>query len=360
MRTIKIFLASSAELDSDKEQVELFVSRKNKDYNKKRLFLELSTWKDFISAMTEEHTQEKYNQYIRSCDIAIFLFHTKLGRFTKEEFETAHQAFLQSSGKTKKPLIYTFFKNDYNESAEILDLKNHIDGLEHFFDTYNSIDDLFVKINRQLDKLENKRVIKPDPIDVKLIVKYAVYYFLLPLLVLSGAISTFYYYQPTNLTVKISEPNPIPGLSLEEGQLTLTYGDKTETLPIKTEAIFKQVPSKYKRENLRLQFSSNGYIPIDTLISTNELINLPVRRDNSLGAIFGIVKDEDNVPVKDVTITVLDLKTTSDKNGSFKFIIPRGKQAKEQRLKAYKEGYKLWDRTFPVFPNLESPVILKK
>jgi hypothetical protein len=29
MQTIKIFLASSAELDADKEQVELFISRKN-------------------------------------------------------------------------------------------------------------------------------------------------------------------------------------------------------------------------------------------------------------------------------------------------------------------------------------------
>jgi hypothetical protein len=56
MQTLKIFLASSAELDADKEQLELFISRKNKDYQKKRVFLELSTWKDFISAMTEEHT----------------------------------------------------------------------------------------------------------------------------------------------------------------------------------------------------------------------------------------------------------------------------------------------------------------
>lgn len=359
MKTIKIFLASSAELDLDKEQVELFIGRKNKDYQKKRVFLELTTWKDFISAMTEEHSQENYNEYIRSCDIAIFLFHSVLGRFTKEEFDTAHQSFLNCTAYPKKPLIFTFFKEGKNEVAEITDIKNYIDGLEHFYDTYKSNEDLFVKLNRQLDKLEYG-IIPVNPIDVPVIIKYAVYYFLLPLLVLSGAISTIYYYQTTNLTVKISEPNPIPGLSLEEGQVTLTYGDKTETLPIKNEVIFKQVPSKYKRENLRLQFSSNGYIPIDTLISTNELIDLPVRRDNSLGAIFGIVKDEDNVPIKDVTITVLDLKTTSDKNGSFKIIIPRGKQAKEQRLKANKEGYKLWDRTFPVFPDLESPVILRK
>lgn len=55
MKTIKVFLASSAEFDADKEQLELFVSRKNKDYNQKRLFLELSTWKEFIGKHSVNH-----------------------------------------------------------------------------------------------------------------------------------------------------------------------------------------------------------------------------------------------------------------------------------------------------------------
>jgi hypothetical protein len=36
MQTIKIFLASSTELDADKEQVELFISRKNKKYTQRK------------------------------------------------------------------------------------------------------------------------------------------------------------------------------------------------------------------------------------------------------------------------------------------------------------------------------------
>ena len=360
MNTLRIFLASSAELDADKEQIELFISRKNKDFNKKRLFLELSTWKDFISAMTEEHSQEKYNQYIRSCDIAVFLFHTQLGRFTKEEFDTAHLAFLKSTGQFKKPLIYTFFKNDKNETTEISDFRNYIDKHEHFYDTYNSADDLFVKLNRQLDKLENKGVIKGEAIDIPKIVKYVVYYFLLPMMVLGGAVLAYYYYQPTDVTVRVKEVRPIPGLPFQEGTITLTYGDKTETLKIKEEVIFKQIPSKYKRELLQLGFVSRGFQPLDTMITTSGLIELPIRRDNSLEVIFGLVADQDNLPVKDVIISVKDLQTKTDENGKFRIEIPFDKQAEEQRLTAYKPGYQLWSLTAPTSLTEEWKIILKK
>ncbi len=345
MRTIKIFLASSAELDSDKEQVELYVSRKNKDYNKKRLFIELTTWKDFISAMSEEHSQEKYNEYIRSCDIAVFLFHSILGRYTREEFDAAHHAFLKSPTHNKKPLIYTFFKNDKSESSEIENIKNYIDGLEHFYDTFNNADELFVKLNRQLDKLENENIIKPEPIDVPKIVKYAVYYFLIPLLVLTGAVSGIYYFQPTDMTVKVFEEKPIQTLPFKEGKITLTYGDKTESLNVVDEVVFKQIPSKYKRKQIKIAFSARGYTRIDTVVRVQKHTELPIKRDNSLGVIFGSIKDELNQPLPGVSICVKDLYAETDKQGLFRIEIPFEKQQEEQRLTAYKEGFKTIDIT---------------
>lgn len=360
MRTVKIFLASSAELDAEKEHVELFISRKNKDFQKKRIFLELSTWKDFISAMTEEHSQEKYNQYIRSCDIAIFLFHTRLGRFTKEEFDTAHQSFQNSSGNVKKPLIYTFFKKDPKESIEITDFKNYIDSQDHFYDTYSSSEDLFVKINQQIDKLENQGVIIGEAIDIPKIIKYAVYYFLLPLLVMGGAISAFYYYQPTDLTVKVNEVRAIPGLPFKEGKVTITYGDKTETLTIKNEVSFKQIPSKYKHQLLRMKFTGIGYETIDTLIQFGNLMEIPIKRDNSLGSLFGWVRDENNVPLADVTIRYGELKASSDQEGRFRINIPLSKQAETIRVVATKKGYQMWDFIGVPSPTCDWKIILKK
>jgi len=183
----------------------------------KEFFLELTTWKDFISSITKERTQNEYNRYIQTSDISIFLFHTKLGRFTKEEFDTAHHAFIASQGKIKKPRIYTYFKNDKNETVEITDFRKYIDSLDHFYDTYENLDELFVKINRQLDKLEDEGlIIKPEHIDVSKIIKYGFYYFLLPLLVLGGAIMTKYYFQPTDLTVKVKESLSVPGYHLSK------------------------------------------------------------------------------------------------------------------------------------------------
>jgi len=340
MRTIRIFLASSSELDIEKEQLELFISRKNKDYTKKRIFLELSTWKDFVSAMTEEHSQEKYNQYIRSCDIAVFLFHTKLGRYTKSEFDTAHKAFLSNPRKSRKPHIYTFFKNDGDESPEITAFRNYIDQWEHFYDTYDSNEDLVLKLNRQLDKLELIGLIKTDFIDVPKIIHYAVYFFLLPLLVLVGSMTAFYYYQPVDMTVMMKEVRFIPGYPFREGQLILTYGNKSETLQVEKEAIFKQIPSRFKNESLKLTFTSPGYETIDTLIKAGHFIELHIKRDNSLAIIFGTFRDDNMDPISDVLITVKDLQTKTDKNGRFRIEIPPNKQEPEQNLTASKKGYK--------------------
>jgi hypothetical protein len=344
MIPIKIFLASSAELDYDKEQVELFISRKNKVWREKRIFLELTTWKDFISAMTGERKQDEYNQYIRSCDIAIFLFDTKLGRYTKEEFDHAHDAFRQCKSKVRKPLIYTYFKKEINESQAIDDFRKYIDSLDHFYDTYANMDELFVKFDRQLDLLESKHeLIKPEPIDTQKIIKYAVYYFLLPLLVLLGGFFSFYYFQPTNLTVRVREVQTIPALPFHQGKIALTYGDKTDNLEIKDEVIFKQIPSKYKRSQLKLRFEARGFVSIDTLLTFSELIELPIRRDNSLAVIFGSVKDERNLPIKGVTINLDEIKSITDERGNFRLNIPYQRQAEEQRITAYKQGYKPWD-----------------
>lgn len=361
MKKVKVFLASSAELDQDKVQVELFVSRKNKDWHSKRIFLELTTWRDFISSITQERTQNAYNRYIRNSDIAIFLFHTKLGRYTKEEFDEAHQAFLACQGKAKKPRIYTYFKTDAAETADITNFRQYIDSLDHFYDTYDSMDELFVKINRQLDKLENEGVvIKPEPIDAAKVLKYAIYYFLLPLMVLAGAWLAYYFFQPTDLTVKVTEPQSVPGLLFKTGEITLTYGDKTEMLAISSEVIFKQIPSRYKRSSIRLLFKSNGYQTIDTNVRPGNLIELAIQRDNSLGVIFGSVKDEMLQPVGDAMVTVKDLRVKTDQFGSFNLIIPLDKQAEEQRLTVYKEGFQTWDFTGTPSQTQGWKIILKK
>ena len=76
--------------------------------------------------------------------------------------------------------------------------------------------------------------------------------------------------------------------------------------------------------------------------------------------IFGTVKDEDNRPLADATVQVLDMKTVSDGMGNFQLPIPAEKQKEEQRVTVYKDGYQLWDFTGTVSDKVPWKIILRK
>ncbi len=121
IKIIKIFLASSSELKSDREQFEIFINRKNKYYiREKSLFLELVIWEDFLDAMSKTRLQDEYNKEITNCDVFVALIHTKVGKYTNEEFLKALETFTENG----KPLIFTYFKNEAIDLDEIK--KNNI------------------------------------------------------------------------------------------------------------------------------------------------------------------------------------------------------------------------------------------
>ncbi|MGH8508926.1 MAG: GUN4 domain-containing protein, partial [Gammaproteobacteria bacterium] len=84
-QTKKIFLASSAELKGDRDQFEIFIGRKNKDWVDQGVFIELIVWEDFLDAVSKTGLQNEYNNAIRECDIFVMLFCTKVGQYTEEE-----------------------------------------------------------------------------------------------------------------------------------------------------------------------------------------------------------------------------------------------------------------------------------
>lgn len=155
-QTVKIFLASSAELKADREQFEQFIGRKNKTLNEKGQFLKLEIWEDFIDAMSQTRLQEEYNKAVRDCDIFVMLFATKVGRYTREEFETAFGQF-QEFGK---PRIYTYFKTAPVKLIDIPDddllslmaFKKTLKELGHFLTAYEDGNDLINHFTGQLDK----------------------------------------------------------------------------------------------------------------------------------------------------------------------------------------------------------------
>ena len=170
MKKIKIFLASSNELRSDREQFEIFINRENKEYIKKGVFLELIIWEDFLDAMSATRLQDEYNKFILECDIFVSLFYTKVGKYTEEEFSKAFANFKEHG----KPRIYTYFKdapiNTSKITSEIVSLlyfKEKLQELGHFHTSYTDINDLKYQFGQQLNKLleDNKLLENNKPLN---------------------------------------------------------------------------------------------------------------------------------------------------------------------------------------------------
>ncbi len=167
MKNIKIFLASSAELKSDREQFEIFINRKNKQWVNRGVFLELVIWEDFLDAMSHTRLQDEYNKAIHECDLFVMLFCTKVGKYTAEEFETAFGQFKA----TNKPRIFTYFKSiDINlgslnkdDSNSLWAFQEKLKQLGHFQTEYKNIERLREHFDHQLDKLAEEGFISFEP-----------------------------------------------------------------------------------------------------------------------------------------------------------------------------------------------------
>ncbi|MDP8033789.1 DUF1704 domain-containing protein [Pasteurella atlantica] len=165
VKTIKIFLASSNELKKDRENFEIFIGRKNKIYNNQGIFLELRIWEDFNDSISSTRKQNDYNEAIKDSDILLCLFHTKVGRFTEEEFDEAFSEFKRKG----KPAIYTYFKteavnlNSLNreDMNSLWDFQEKLASLGHFYTLYTNTDYLLNQFSNQLEKYITTHLICP-------------------------------------------------------------------------------------------------------------------------------------------------------------------------------------------------------
>lgn len=151
----RIFLASSQELAEDRKRFAEVLRRRNDDWVARGVHLRLVVWEDFIDAMSQTRLQDEYNKAIRGCDLFVMLFHTKVGPYTAEEFETAFAQFQA----TRKPFIYTYFKTVDADAVDPVDLasrqafETRLKALGHFQTRYPNVEGLELHFWQQLDKL---------------------------------------------------------------------------------------------------------------------------------------------------------------------------------------------------------------
>jgi Leucine-rich repeat (LRR) protein len=157
LRTIKIFLASSSELEEDRDAFDLHFRKENDRLLKKGIYLEILRWETFLDAISETRLQDEYNEAVRDSDIFVSLFKTKTGKYTAEEFDVAHTAFRDSG----KPRIYTYFmqanipidKRLQKDLNSRWDFEEKLKNLGHYPTYYTSIEDLKLQFQQQLNTL---------------------------------------------------------------------------------------------------------------------------------------------------------------------------------------------------------------
>jgi small GTP-binding protein len=158
-RDIKIFLASSSELAEDRNEFDRYFRQQNDHLKEKGIYLKIVRWENFLDAMSETRLQNEYNKAVRDCDIFVSLFFTKTGKYTEEEFDVAHQQFMDSGGV--KPKIFTFFKKgdvkienlNQDDVNTLFNFKKKLDALGHYHTQYDNLADLKLQFRDQLDRL---------------------------------------------------------------------------------------------------------------------------------------------------------------------------------------------------------------
>ncbi|RYU91638.1 hypothetical protein EWM62_06780 [Mucilaginibacter terrigena] len=154
-QTIRIFLASSIELKTDREQFKIFIADENARLNSSDIFLEVVGFENFSNAISDAGLQAEYNKALCACDMAVFLIFSKVGVFTDQEFDAAMAAFK----KNNAPKIWTYFKNEalYPELIKEEDIrslfafKKKLKDLMHYRTSYNNIDHLKYQFKVELD-----------------------------------------------------------------------------------------------------------------------------------------------------------------------------------------------------------------
>ena len=165
MKTIKIFVASSDELREERLELSDLFAHLNRVFKCRGIELEISKWEFLDESMGPLRKQEEYNREIKTCDMCLVLYWTKIGDYTREELETAYNE-LQAGRKPYK--LYIYFKEVGEIGKDVMEFKA---GFEkrygQFCCKYENIDTLKLRFVLQLENYQNSGAIKVEDSMVK-------------------------------------------------------------------------------------------------------------------------------------------------------------------------------------------------
>ena len=140
---IKVFLASSSELDLERAHIGDLCNDINSLLIDTPTRIRLLKWEVFDPLFKGERKQSEYDQQVKKADIFIVLFRSKAGKFTMEEVDVA----IASHTQNQRPQELYCFIQDWQEKREFdTDALKATLSADYVIDSFADIKDLKLKL----------------------------------------------------------------------------------------------------------------------------------------------------------------------------------------------------------------------
>jgi tetratricopeptide (TPR) repeat protein len=156
MKTIKVFLASSEELEMERLQFDSLFNHLNRIFRPRGIYLELSKWEYLDSSMGPKHKQDEYNEELKTCEMCMVLYWTKFGEYTHQELMTAYNELKEGRNPRK---LYIFFKETGEITPELQSFKESFaTEFGHFYCKFENVDTMRLQFLLQLEAYQNTQM----------------------------------------------------------------------------------------------------------------------------------------------------------------------------------------------------------
>ena len=154
MKTITVFLASSNELNYDRNSFQALIAKLDDIYEPRGIRIKCRRWEDFPAYCPGERTQDVYNKTVRSCDMCICMFHKEAGQYTIEEFEQALDEYRTNHSHPKTFVYIRALVEGEVETDELKAFKDQLfKSIGHYWCNYACDDSMNLHFVMQLERL---------------------------------------------------------------------------------------------------------------------------------------------------------------------------------------------------------------
>ena len=153
MKDIRIFVASSKELERERNYLAYLALAYEGEFEKRGFRVRLSKWEYVDPTMTEARTEDRYLDEMLNCDAVLMMFRHVLGMYTKEEVDKAIAAEVAGTSRIGKHLML-FKEGDVEPSAELAAWRATLaEGTYGTFTNFDELKDHFLRLVEGLSGL---------------------------------------------------------------------------------------------------------------------------------------------------------------------------------------------------------------